>query len=100
MKRLLFVGLIASAGLVGAAAAGGTRHSAPVAARLAPAAEPLTTCSEPLVLGGPTSCKDSTTWYAHAKADCAARGYTSVTILSYPDPCGGGSRYVKYQCCK
>ena len=98
-QQLLIVGLIMSAGVVGLAAAAGTQRPAPTIDP--PPVVAAMTCTDPLVMGGPTSCKDTTTWYEYAKADCAARGYTTVTILGYSTSCGGSSySYVKYQCCR
>lgn len=97
-KHLLIGGLITSAMLVGIATRAGAQHPTPSVD--APPAMAAMTCSGPLVMGGPTSCKDTATWYGYAKADCAAMGYTALTILSYSTACGGGNyRFVKYQCC-
>jgi len=56
-----------------------------------------------VTLGGPTSCKDSATWFKYANDTCDQGGYT-LLHFSLNTPCGTGTtpeyRFTDFACCK
>ncbi len=53
-----------------------------------------------VTLGGPTSCKDSPTWFGYANDTCTSMGL-QLNSFSLRDSCGSGHyRYTDFKCCK
>ncbi len=62
-----------------------------------PPPAPPQTCTK-ISDGGPSSCKDATTWKQDGAASCAQLGLT-LTDIAYGTPCGTDFQDAVYVCC-
>jgi hypothetical protein len=61
---------------------------------------PLPTSCDRHTMGGPTSCKDASTWKRYSDEDCRSRGGSLLEYtLREMCPVAGNSVYVDYVCC-
>jgi hypothetical protein len=66
---------------------------------LPPPPPPINSDCEKRTMGGPTSCKDASTWKRYSDEDCRASG-RSLTSYTPRETCAGGNTvYVDYVCC-